>query len=410
MRGSSVVRRNRVMIFEPHGHGHHGPYLQWMATGLAERGMKVTVVTLPDAMEHPSMRALSAAGQIVGNGTLRLVASPSKGFSLGRDDSSGRLAAREWAYWNLFRRWYQLHAGDVRPDLIFLPYLDYCLYAIGLLGSPFGEVAWSGLAMRPSFHYKQIGVIAPKPRFSGMKQALFFRMLKNKYMSRLLTVNEPLAQYLVDRGMGKTVFFPEPADFVDLPETSNARHQLGLSPDRRIILVYGAISRRKGIVELLEAVADPTFSPIVDVILAGRISSEIGEALDQPVNRALVSQGRLKVFDRFIEEQEESLLFAAADIVWIGYHGHYNSSGILVQAAKARRPVVACRDGIIGWQTERYNLGRTVDPRHKVSVIAAVSSLLEAPIESKDSMEPTTLWEPPSIAEAQNILADSLLL
>jgi len=46
----------KVLIFEPRVDGHHGPYVQWMAVGLAERGFDVTLVTLPESMTHPSMQ------------------------------------------------------------------------------------------------------------------------------------------------------------------------------------------------------------------------------------------------------------------------------------------------------------------------------------------------------------------
>jgi glycosyltransferase involved in cell wall biosynthesis len=412
MRGSSDVRRHRVMIFEPHGHGHHGPYLQWMATGLAERGMEVTVVTLAEEMAHPSMRALSAAGRSVGQGLLRIIASPSAGFSLRPQGGAARLASREWAYWRLFRAWYQQYAREVLPDLIFLPYVDYCLYALGLLGSPFGECAWTGLAMNPSFHYHHVGVLAPKPRLSGVKKALFFRMLNNRHMRRLLTVDEPLAQYLADRGVEKATFFPEPADLADLPDAVKAKNQLGLSRDRKTILVYGAISRRKGVFELLAAAADPAFPQLVDVVLAGKIPGDVGAELSRPIHCEMVARGRLKIFDRFVEAGEESLLYAAADMIWLGYQGHYNSSGILIQAAKARKPVIACRDGIIGWQTERHHLGRTLDPADTLAVIAAIDALLDASAETSETFDTSAggeVWDPPSIVEAQDTLAESLL-
>jgi hypothetical protein len=36
----------RVLVLEPHASGHHGPYLQWMMQGFAERG-SVQAVSQP---------------------------------------------------------------------------------------------------------------------------------------------------------------------------------------------------------------------------------------------------------------------------------------------------------------------------------------------------------------------------
>jgi glycosyltransferase involved in cell wall biosynthesis len=368
-----------VLVFEPHANGHHGPYLQWMATGLVERGFKVTVVTLPESLAHPSMLTLEGASQAHGRANLRLIGADDLSSRFVGQGSSAGLAVRELAYWRLFRAWYRTYAETVRPNVVFLPYLDYCLYAIGLIGSPFGGRPWVGVAMRPSFHYRQMGVIAPRTSLAALKKALFFRLLRNWSLRCLLTIDEPLCQYLVARPAlaAKVAFLPEPAEFTDLPDRNEAKHRLDVPVDRKLVLVYGAVTARKGVRELLRALANPSFPPSVDVLLAGTISPEIHQALADPTIAPLVDQGRVRLLDRFIETREEPLLFSAADIVWLGYRGHYTASGVLVQAANAGRPVIACDEGIIGWQTRRHGLGEAVKAEDPAAVCTAIDNLLQ---------------------------------
>ncbi|GMV68717.1 MAG: hypothetical protein AMXMBFR76_11560 [Pseudomonadota bacterium] len=370
-----------VLVLEPHANGHHGPYLQWMARGLVERGFRVTVVTLPESLAHPSMQMLDDASHVDEQTNLRIIGADNPPFQIARQGGSAGLAAREVAYWRLFRAWYKAHAETVRPDVVFLPYLDYCLYAIGLLGSPFGSCPWAGLAMRPSFHYRHMGVIAPRPSLAALKKALFFRLLRNRNLRRLLTIDEPLSQYLAARPAlaAKAAFLREPAELADSPDRDEAKHRLGLPGERKLLLVYGAVTARKGVRELLLALAKPAFPPSVDVLLAGKVSPEIHQALANPAVAPLVAQRRVRLLDRFIETQEEPLLFSAADIVWIGYRGHYTASGVLVQAASAGRPVIACEEGIIGWQTRRHGLGEVVKPEDPAAVCAAIGALLQGP-------------------------------
>lgn len=402
-----------VLILEPNVDGHHGPYLQWMAAGLVDRGFEVTVVTLPEALAHPALKALEKTALNDGMGSLRLVAGAvSSTLPSGPIGNMTALAIGQFAYWRLFRAWYRSHADHVRPDVIYLPYLDYCLYAIGLLGSPFGRCPWVGLTMRPSFHYHSLGVIAPRPAQAGFKRLLFLRALYNRHLRRLLTIDEPLASYLSHRWPlgSKATFFPEPGEFGMLPAQDEAKRSFGLAPDRKLILLYGGLTARKGVGELLRAMDTPGFPAMVDVLLAGRVADPlIQNILNESRITALRGQGRVKVIDRFIDSAEEPVLFAAADIVWVGYRGHYNASGVLVQAATAGRPVLACEEGVLGWQTRRHGLGRTVNPADIGAVVATIDALLrEHPVDNPGSHRSSTGWYTPTFSEAQDALATAL--
>ena len=410
--GMPLAPSTKVLIFEPHAIGHHGPYLHWMATGLADRGFEVSIVTLQETMAHPSMRALAKTAFTEGAGSLQFigVATPVVPLS-GETGGTASLVTREQAYWRLFRAWYKAYANNIRPDVVFLPYLDYCLYAIGLFGSPFGDCPWVGLAMRPSFHYCAMDVLAPRPAFARLKKALFSRTLRNGYLRRLLTVDEPLANYLVDtqRASGKVAFFPEPAEFGELPARSEAKRKFGMAPERKLILLYGAVTARKGVVELLRALEAPGFPSVADVLLAGKVAEPaIRKLLAESWVCALRDQGRVKVIDRFIELEEEPALFAAADIVWVGYRGHYSSSGILAQAANVGRPLLACDEGVLGWQTRRHGLGRTVNPADTAEVNAAVDALLAEQLQKSVNNRSADAWRPPSFSVAQDALAHAL--
>ncbi|AWN17522.1 hypothetical protein [Salinisphaera sp. LB1] len=371
-------RKNNILILEPRTDGHHGPYLQWMATGLVKRGFHVTVITSPDSLSHPSIQAIEAAARADNDTVLNLITAESSFVDgTNRSDSTSGLLTRELAYWRLFRRWYRAHVGGVRPDVVFLPYLDYCLHAVGLLGSPFGDCPWVGLAMRPSFHYRRMGVIAPRPPLGALKKALFMRLLRNRHLRRLLTIDEPLAQYLAasPKLASKATFFPEPAELGRLPNPSDAKQRLGVPVGRKLILIYGAITARKGVLELLHAMLTPGFPVAMDILLAGKIDAEVNKILRSKAIVPLVAQGRVHVLNRFIEATEEPYLFAAADAVWVGYRGHYGSSGVLMQAIYSGRPVIACQEGVLGWLTERYSLGNVVCPSDAYSVVRGVQSL-----------------------------------
>jgi glycosyltransferase involved in cell wall biosynthesis len=364
-----------VLVIEPHAEGHHGPYLQWMVEALVERHHQVTVMTLGESLTHPILKRMVSASPHAIN-----VVSPVQGI---RHDKSlsGVFSQliRELSYWRMFRDWYRYTLPEKKPDVVLVPYLDYCLYAIGLLGSPFGNTPWVGVAMRPSFHYRDIGIVAPKPRLAGLKKTLFIRLLKNKHMKNLLTIDEPLIEYLRVNGSlnSKVSFLPEPYDIDVLPTPDKAKMKYGFDTRRKLILVYGSITMRKGVTALLRAVSDQACPEFVDVLFAGKLNEDVRELLSEPWMQVIQKTSRLTVIDRYIAPEEEPILFSAADIVWLGYHGHYTGSGVLVQAAKFGRPVIGCGEGIIGWQVRRHKIGVVIDQNDISSVIFGIQNLVE---------------------------------
>ena len=374
---SCTSKSQHVFIMEPHVHGHHGPYLRWMAKSFAENGNETTILTLPESIQHPSLQDIGCGSP----DAIDVVIANDGDYIKKHQKSSGgtALIRREMIYWWLFRNWYLKQVNKKKIDIIFLPYLDYCLYAIGLLGSPFGGTSWVGVAMRPSFHYREMGVITSKLAFQRVKKRLFWRLLKNKHLKYLLTIDEPLANYLQHQngGSGKVMFMPEPYERGRKIGSNEAKKTLGIDFSRKVVLVYGSITSRKGVAELLRAITKPTCPQSVDVLLGGRITDEVLPIFDEHWVQALQRDGRLIVLDRYISEKDEEVLFSAADIVWLGYIGHYGASGVLVQAAMAGLPVIACKDGIIGWQTESHHLGVTVSPADIDSVVSSIRVLVE---------------------------------
>jgi glycosyltransferase involved in cell wall biosynthesis len=255
-----------------------------------------------------------------------------------------------------------------------------------------------------------MGIAAPKPGLAAVKKALVFRVLRNTYLRSLLTIDEPLADYLCHRAgfSEKVVFLPQPAEFGNLPRSTDAKHRLGLRTTASLILAYGALSRRKGVVELLNALADPAFPPTVDVLIAGQVEPDLRDILERTWVATLRAQGRLRILDRFVGADEERILFAAADIVWLGYRGHYTPSGVLAQAASAGCPVIASEEGIIGWQTRRHGLGEVVSPENASQVIAAAKRLLNSwPKQARDGASgDSPLFS--SFSTAQDILARAI--
>lgn len=286
------------------------------------------------------------------------------------------------AYWKLFRSWFWRATPTVDPDVVLVPFADYFLYVAAVLGSPFGAMRWIGIVMRPSFHYGQAGVLAPSPTFGRGRELLFYRLLLQRQLGALLSIDETLVHHCRSKGpariRSKVKYLPDPVATPNPIDKRLAHSRLGLDVAKKTLLVYGAITWRKGVAELLSAMDHPAFPRNVEVVLAGALSSEVREFLATDKARSLKGTGRVSVMDGFVSNVFEAALFSAADTVWLGYVGHYGPSGVLVKAARWGIPVVACRDGIIGYEVRREGLGVLVDPGDDASVALGVAEVVQS--------------------------------
>lgn len=372
-----------VLIIEPNHAGHIATYLGWVVRAAVEQGFQIRLATLRSALESdPRMRAIR------GNfgGKVEILPCDFEVDSRYRQSPAGflKLIRREFVYRSLLGRMFRRATEDGVPDRVFVPYVDYCTYAVALRGPPFGGIPWSGIVVRPSFHYRSMGILAPRPKLALARERLFLRLLQEPSLSKLFTVDPTLARYVERKCASperrKLCYLPDPAEFTVTGTRSESRRLLGIPAAAKVILVYGELRARKGVDCLLAAMADSDVPRDVHVLLAGRHFPEMYETLGSAVGAELTRRGRLHQLDTVLAPEDEFRVFAAADIVWMGYRGHYNMSGVLVQAGKMKLPVIACQEGMIGALSRAGVLGPIVDPSEASSVVGAIRTLCEDPV------------------------------
>lgn len=384
-----------VLIMEPSLSGHHAGYLENAAAAYLESGYRVTAAISHRDQLHPAIARL----QTKYADAFRVEFFNEKLYERALQSRLG-LVAREFAARILFREAFRSVHGRNRVDYVFLPYLDYCLHALGLLGSPFETVSWSGICMRPSFHYPQNGVIAPQPKLSRIKRFLFLRLLRNDWLTSLLTIDELLSRHV--RAHHKELahrlkHLPDPAELKGKHTRESARQILRISDDAIVILVYGSIDGRKGLDVLIEAVARAGDTlPKLHLLVVGRQSASMQSIMSSSLVKPLLDAARFHVIGEFVDDETQQAVFVAADMVWLGYRNHYTMSGVLVLAGLAQKPVVATSAGLIGWYTRKNNLGEVADINDLESVQVAIRKVCKTgprlPCERVQSFEKHT-WD-----------------
>lgn len=319
----------RVLILNSSGGGHHSRYVRWILECEALQNYEVILAGPKELLDHPEL------SEIEGRFQARYVNVPAqKERSLGQVPSTAELVHQEFVLWKIWQETYNDVSATAPIDLVILPYMDDCLNAIALKGSPFKRALWMGISIRQMFHFARVGVEAPRPRLSAVRGWLFRRALHNQWLLCLFTIDPTLDEYanlyLHDSERKRLIFLPDPGVDHVLPLAARARDSLGIPQNAKVVLAYGALTERKGIRSLVESANNPQCPSNICVLLAGQQSSEISALLAAETASSLRNQNRLTIINRYISNSEEGMLLASADCLWTAYLGFFQMSGILV--------------------------------------------------------------------------------
>ncbi|MFZ1746128.1 MAG: glycosyltransferase [Nitrospirales bacterium] len=362
-----------ILIIEPFVAGHHGVYLQWMVRALISKGHQVQIGTFKESLQHSTIQAMLSSQ----DKNISFITSDFHKY-----DTSARnpfkMIHKMIKFRAIFQDFYKRAIQNARVDFVMVPYLDYCTYAFAILGSPFARTPWAGLVMRAGFHHSAWGVKAPPGALDSIKERLFFRLLRNSFLRALFTIDVTLKEYTESLSLPqgvRLVFIPDSTETKCSMSQEQARHKLGISKHGFIVLVYGSLSLRKGIEVLMRATEDGNFPSEGHLLFAGKQDEEVERFLLSSLSTNLNMRGRIHQINRFLSMEEESMVFSAADVVWLGYQGHYHMSGVLVQAGVMGLPVLACEEGLIGSLTNRFTSGIVVSSSSPSAIAKAIGEL-----------------------------------
>lgn len=337
-------------LIEPRADGHRMQYVRRLVEATPKH-WSISLSTFSGSVEHPAtQQALAAAS---GRITLVTMRGQSEFERRYRGADGFRLQP---AYWRMMQRHWQALRPTQRGDLAVVPYLDYCSYAIGLMGSPFGETPFSGIVMRPDFQWLEQGVIAPAPTQPRLKQWLFQRLLAHPRLRCLLTIDPSLRDWTARHrpvGHYRLRFAPDPSDLKGVGDRTEARRHFGLRPDATVVLLYGSIDLRKGVSQLLDATTGSGCPDDTQVLLAGSQSVEVREYFVANLGRLV--PGRHVMVDRYLSRQDEWLAFTAADACWVAYDAFFGPSGVVAQCVQAGVKMIYRPQGLIGYQLSRVS-------------------------------------------------------
>ena len=187
---------------------------------------------------------------------------------------------------------------------------------------------------------------------------------KSKIFNNIFLLNDNIAPLYLNRKFKTSVFSYLPDPFMPIPkvELKNLRAELNISEKKKVCLHFGALTERKGTIEILKAIIDSKEFVMKNYcfIFAGKIFDDIKESF-----YTLVKDAELKtqiiIYDKFCDYNFIGSLCLSSDFLLIPYKVSAQSSGVLGYGNQFRIPIVGPSIGLIGKLIKRYKMGVLLD-------------------------------------------------
>jgi glycosyltransferase involved in cell wall biosynthesis len=372
-RGEPVTRR--VLVFEPDAEGHSQEWLRHLIEfAAAERDRPSISIAAPPAICHALANTCPA--EILGRVELRPLSERELRWCTDR-----RLSVAAFARWWTMRR----HLRDSGAEQGFFLSID--LLALPLaLGLRAGGRTLSGILFRPSVHYASFGSHRRGfgERLRDLRKEILYRlMLRNPALGRVLSLDPFFPAHAAGYANGhKVEALPDPAHPPVVDRIAAAGNDNNALPHGRIaFLLFGYLTERKGPLVVLEALErlPPLVAGRIAVLMAGRVDPALQARLDERRRRLaqLLPELWLGIDDRRLGDDELEGLVERSDVVLAPYQRFVGSSGVLLWAARAGRPVLAQQYGLVGHLTREHRLGLAIDSSDPAAVAAAITQMAQ---------------------------------
>ncbi|OAB62063.1 hypothetical protein AY599_22115 [Leptolyngbya valderiana BDU 20041] len=299
----------------------------------------------------------------------------------------------------------------VEPDLVFFNWLDnyFSYYLSGAIVDRIFPYPWSGLYFRPG-----------SLRFGDRKLPLsnvsldHWAIAKASRAQALTLLDEDIAQQL--QGQLPRPVFPFP-DFTDeTPPQSNyelVREVREKAKGRKIIGLIGSLSKRKGLLTLME-VARRSSDKDWFFVFAGPLSMAMfNQDFDRDLNDDYVKfktfadnhpENCLCRFESIPDDGSFNAVIDCCDVLFAAYENFQYSSNILTKAALFKKPLVVSQGYCMERRVRRFGMGTSIPEGDVEACIDALNRLLEGAHDDSLSFDFDGYLKQHSIAYLESVL------
>lgn len=358
-----------VFIVDIYTSGHHLTYIQLFTKLFQQIGYKV-IILLPKV----SSKEIEVSNLIKNNSFAQIfyfdyLNSPSiRGRIAGRDEVIKK--------WEAISESIKANQGQVKgPMFAFFPYLDPFLgpyIRVQDLDKVF-PYRWGGVYMNPpncrvpqSFGWLRKGILS------------HHNLLKSKNCKTVF-VYDPLCAEILSRHT-KTQVIPIP----DIIDDSSPNHNfeprseiIEKAKGRKIISLLGSISKRKGLLTLLQVV--PFLQKHFFFLIAGKLDIHSFNESDMLYIKETIkhySDDILFYDERIPTESDFNALIEISDIIFATYQNFYTSSNLVSKAAFFKKPIIVSKGFLMEEVVNRYQLGLAVESNNNTELVNSLNEMI----------------------------------
>jgi glycosyltransferase involved in cell wall biosynthesis len=244
----------------------------------------------------------------------------------------------------------------------------------------------TGTLFRPSVHYRLIGSYRPSPseRFRDLRKAILYRlMLRNRSLGTVLSLDPYFPDFANQfyREGKKVQLLHDPAHPVSQIAQTERDVADRFAKEKTNFLLFGYLTERKGTLVLLDALRHVSreHRGRMAVMFAGRIDPAIRNVVMEKwaSTRRDLQELQLEIEERRLSAGELEAVVQRSHVLLAPYQRFVGSSGVLLWAARAGKPILTQDFGLMGPLVREFGLGVAVDTTDPIALARAMVEIVD---------------------------------
>jgi glycosyltransferase involved in cell wall biosynthesis len=351
-----MIPSKNILLFEPDSSGHHPGYLYHLIINFLENEYPFNLVVLvaPDFFEkHPQIIQKTLSPRV------KWIKFSDSEFNNWQEIKSKSVTKRSFFEWELLRKCI-IETKSVYAFLMYIDYLQIALLTQKALPCPV-----SGILFRPTLvNYPAHSL---KEMVNSWRKNLTLKyFVKNNALDSLFNLDSFATNYIQQNWQtNKVKFLPDPVQvYPSTKPVEELKKELNIKPNRKVFLIFGFLDSRKGISEVMEAIAkiNKEKSEKGTLLIVGPWEESERKKFESNINKILQnSDFQIIIKDEFIQDEDIQSYFEVSDYILALYTKHIGMSAIMVRAAAAQKPFLTHNFGLMGKIVIENQLGMIVE-------------------------------------------------